>query len=192
MQKKIKNKFGKNFNSDWIKLKHRKQIKKDQSKNNSNLVLGENYNQFFYTSLVDQLKWSDRNSMHHSIEARSPFLDYNIVEKFLLINSNYKINGLISKFILREAFRNILPKKIYERNFKVGFSAPDRLWIEKNYIYVYNLFKHYLKYLNDVITNDCKNNIFKIISGKKRYNEWIWKILFLGAWVKVNKIKFDD
>ena len=36
-----------------------------------------------------------------------------------------KISGIKSKFILRE-FLKIIPEKIYNRTFKVGFSAPEK------------------------------------------------------------------
>ena len=47
-------------------------------------VLNENFNQFFYTSLPKQLRWSDLNSMAHSVETRSPFIDHKIVGSFLI------------------------------------------------------------------------------------------------------------
>ena len=78
-----------------------------------------------------QLNWSDINSMSHSIETRSPFLDYNFVERVLPMQMENKISGIKSKLILRETFKKIIPKKIYNRNFKVGFTAPGEKWTKK-------------------------------------------------------------
>ena len=43
------------------------------------VLINQNFIQFFLTSLPKQLNWSDINSMSHSIETRSPFLDFNFV-----------------------------------------------------------------------------------------------------------------
>lgn len=174
---KIKNK--------WIKLN----FKKYQTNHyHNNLVLNQNYTQFFLTSLPKQLNWSDINSMSHSIETRSPFLDFNFVEKVLPLPMEKKINGIRSKYILREKFKSIIPKKIYERNFKVGFLAPGELWTKNNRRYIEKIFKYYFKYVETILTIDCKNKAIKIINGKSAYRDWIWKIIFLGAWIKHHKL----
>lgn len=66
--------------------------------------------------------------MAHSIEARLPFLDYRLVEFAFSIPAEHKINGAVTKKILREAMKEYLPIEVYERKDKIGFSTP----IEKN------------------------------------------------------------
>lgn len=170
---------------NWINLKSEK-IKKE--KFHKNLVLNQNFLQFFFTSLPKQLNWSDINSMSHSIETRSPFMDYNFVERTLPLPMKYKIRGTKSKYVLREAFKSIIPNKIYNRNFKVGFMAPGELWTKNNRRYIEKIFKYYFKYVETILTMDCKNKAIKIIKGKSAYRDWIWKIIFLGAWIKHHKL----
>jgi len=147
-------------------------------------VLNENYKQFFESSLPKQLNWSDINSMSHSVETRSPFLDYNFVENILPSKMENKIKGITSKYILREAFKEIIPAKIYKRNFKVGFQAPGEKWLSENKPYIKNLFNLYFNYVKEIIDDDCKKKSLEIIDGKIKYKDWIWKLIFLGAWIK--------
>ena len=68
------------INDSWIRLKKRD---KNFPLFFHNSVINENFVQFFHSSLPMQLNWSDINSMSHSIETRSPFLDFNFVERIL-------------------------------------------------------------------------------------------------------------
>ena len=173
---KIKNK--------WIKLNLQK---KDNYKYHNNLVLNQNYIQFFKTSLPKQLNWSDINSMSHSIETRSPFLDYNFVEKVLPLPMKRKIIGIRSKYIIRETFKSIIPKKFTSEILKLVFGS-RRAMDQKNKKYIEKIFKYYFKYVETFLSIECKNKAILIIRGKLGYRDWIWKIIFLGAWIKHHKL----
>jgi asparagine synthase (glutamine-hydrolysing) len=69
------------------------------------------------------LRYEDRNSMAHSIEARVPFLDYHLVEFLFTLPEEWKIRGVTTKYILREALRGILPEAIRTRKDKIGFKT---------------------------------------------------------------------
>jgi asparagine synthase (glutamine-hydrolysing) len=69
------------------------------------------------------LRYEDRNSMAHSIEARVPFLDYRLVEFLFKLPEEWKIRGVTTKYILREAMQGILPEAIRTRKDKIGFKA---------------------------------------------------------------------
>ena len=75
------------------------------------------------------LRYEDRNSMHHSIEARLPFLDYRLVETCYGINSKLKICQGWTKHILRVAMHGLAPAAILWRTNKLGFEAPVATWI---------------------------------------------------------------
>jgi asparagine synthase (glutamine-hydrolysing) len=70
------------------------------------------------------LRFEDRNSMAHSIEARVPFLDHRLVEFAFRLPADYKIHGAETKHILRRALEGSLPDKVRARRDKVGF-RPD-------------------------------------------------------------------
>ena len=78
------------------------------------------------------LKYEDRSSMHHSIEARTPFADdLHLTEYIFSIPGVYKIHNGINKHLLREAAANYLPKEIKERKDKMGFVSPIDKWVKQ-------------------------------------------------------------
>lgn len=67
-----------------------------------------------------QLLRVDKTGMKYSVEVREPFLDRNLVEYALNIHPSLKVaktttGETTTKFILREAFKDLLPDYIYSR-----------------------------------------------------------------------------
>ncbi|MCS7232074.1 MAG: asparagine synthase C-terminal domain-containing protein, partial [Elusimicrobiota bacterium] len=85
----------------------------------------------------DLLVKMDIASMANSLEARSPFLDYKLLEFTASIPSSWKLKyGFKTKYILKETFRNFLPKQILYRG-KQGFGLPIGRWLRdelKNFV----------------------------------------------------------
>ncbi len=69
----------------------------------------------------------DKTSMAVSLEARVPLLDHRLVEFALTIPSSYKIAGGITKRVLRNAVRELLPERTMKKP-KHGFSVPTDPW----------------------------------------------------------------
>lgn len=70
----------------------------------------------------------DIATMAHALEARSPFLDHELMQLAASIPSSLKIRGREKKWILREALRGWLPDDILDRP-KQGFSVPLSSWL---------------------------------------------------------------
>ncbi|MBA2243436.1 MAG: asparagine synthase (glutamine-hydrolyzing) [Gemmatimonadetes bacterium] len=70
----------------------------------------------------------DRMSMAVSLEARVPFLDHEVVEYAMRVPQQWKLRGRQSKWILKHAFRDLLPPHIRRRG-KEGFSMPMKNWL---------------------------------------------------------------
>jgi len=68
----------------------------------------------------------DRNSMAHSVELRMPYLDNKVLANGYSIPPCYKMLGLSEKYILKRAFRNLLPTHVRKRT-KFAFNAPTPL-----------------------------------------------------------------
>lgn len=66
------------------------------------------------------LKRLDSASMLNSVEARSPFLDYRLIERLAGVNSLYKMKDGVVKAPLKRIFKDIVPAEIVNRK-KVGF-----------------------------------------------------------------------
>jgi asparagine synthase (glutamine-hydrolysing) len=78
----------------------------------------------------DMLAKVDLMSMANGLEVRVPFLDYEVVNFLFCLPSHYKINEQIRKRILQDAFRDVLPGKLYNRP-KKGFEVPLLKWFRK-------------------------------------------------------------
>jgi asparagine synthase (glutamine-hydrolysing) len=72
----------------------------------------------------------DLMSMANSLEVRTPFLDYELVNFVFSLPDEYKINGPIRKRILQDAYRDFLPAQLYRRP-KKGFEVPLLKWFRK-------------------------------------------------------------
>ncbi len=82
-------------------------------------------------SLPSLLRYEDRNSMAHSMEARLPFLDQELVEWILRLPASAIVSGGWSRRILRDAFRGVLPEMVRQRRKKIGFTTPEFRWFRQ-------------------------------------------------------------
>jgi asparagine synthase (glutamine-hydrolysing) len=69
----------------------------------------------------------DIATMAHALEARSPFLDHEMMELAASIPASLKARGTEKKWVLREAMRGWLPDDLLDRP-KQGFSVPLSDW----------------------------------------------------------------
>jgi asparagine synthase (glutamine-hydrolysing) len=83
-------------------------------------------------TLPQLLRTEDRSSMAFSLEARVPLLDHKLVEYGLSLPDHLKVNNGWSKYAIREAMRGVIPDNIRLRKTKLGFAAPDRIWLSKS------------------------------------------------------------
>jgi asparagine synthase (glutamine-hydrolysing) len=80
------------------------------------------------TYLVELLMKQDQMSMAASVESRVPFLDHEFVEHVTAIPARFKLRGWRTKVVLREAFRELVPRAILRRR-KMGFPVPISDWL---------------------------------------------------------------
>lgn len=66
----------------------------------------------------------DRMLMANSVEGRFPFLDRDVVEFANALPARHKLSGLTEKYLLKRAFRDLLPDDILTRP-KQPYRAPD-------------------------------------------------------------------
>lgn len=119
--------------------------------------------EYFYTKkfLKYRLDANDRCSMAHSVEARVPFCDHNFVKIALQVPHKLNIKNNCEKYILRQAFRNSLPKEIYNRR---KYPLPENEEIE----------------FHRLIAKELDNNV-------RNTNPAIWKILNKNHIISLNK-----
>lgn len=76
----------------------------------------------------DILTKVDRMSMAHSIEARVPLLDRELIDFVQTIPASFKLRGQTTKHILKQAMAGLIPDEIVNRP-KMGFGVPLRKWL---------------------------------------------------------------
>ena len=119
--------------------------------------------------------YEDRNAMQYGIENRDPFLDYKLIETMLKIPGYYKLDYKYTKKILRDSMKNILPKKILNRQDKKGFHSP---------INKYEKYIDYQDILNDIEFKEKFDflNIDVILKDKFIYR---WRLFSIHRWYKL-------
>lgn len=82
----------------------------------------------FVTRLPEHsLMLTDRMTMAHGLEARSPFLDHQLVELLAKVPANIKVQNNQPKFLMRKLAKDYLPDQILHRE-KQGFMFPIAYW----------------------------------------------------------------
>jgi asparagine synthase (glutamine-hydrolysing) len=77
----------------------------------------------------DMLCKVDRASMAHSLETRTPFLDYRIIELLAGVSMGIKLKGFQRKAVLRETIAKRLPSELLKMP-KRGFAVPLYEWLQ--------------------------------------------------------------
>jgi asparagine synthase (glutamine-hydrolysing) len=76
----------------------------------------------------DILLKADKMTMANSLELRVPFLDKEVFNVASKIPVDFKIANKTTKYILREAFKGVIPDHVVDRR-KLGFPVPLRFWL---------------------------------------------------------------
>lgn len=81
--------------------------------------------------LPGYLHYEDRLSMGFSVESRTPFLDYRLVEYMAGMPGHEKMREGATKWLLREAMRGVTPQEVLDRKDKMGFATPTGGWFRE-------------------------------------------------------------
>ena len=87
------------------------------------------YESFHRISLPRILRNFDAYSMGHGVEIRMPFLDWKVVCYAFSTPDESKVGNGLSKNLLREAMRGVVPEPLRLRRDKLGFTAPVNDWL---------------------------------------------------------------
>jgi asparagine synthase (glutamine-hydrolysing) len=93
-------------------------------------MLGRLLSTAFTQTLIPQwLRMEDRVSMANSVESRLPFMDYRLVEFGLGLPSGLKLRDGYTKYILRKAVADLLPREISMQKHKQRYATPYARWM---------------------------------------------------------------
>ena len=107
---------------------------------------------FSYTMTMVYLYLSDREGMGNSIEIRSPFLDYQLVDFVSSLPLEIKYNKSHPKLFLKEVLKDIVPDYILYAP-KRGFTPPNSFIQDVVNNYNYKFFNSESKFYNSVLAD---------------------------------------
>ena len=153
-----------------------------QSKNIIQRVPPDNFNERM-TGNITQWKMNywmrsgNKSNFGIPIEARSPFLDYRVVDFAFKLPPEYLIRNGWHKWILRNAVKGIVPEKILWRKNKMGFPFPHREWLIKSKAVV----KANLKDIDcPYINYDKFISNYEILTDRLPIH--LWRLISIGLW----------
>lgn len=125
----------------------------------------------------------DRASMAYSVEVRSPFLDYRIIEFARTLPISFRYLPGRKKRILRDILKEYIPEAVFDHP-KRGFAVPIGKWIREE------LRTEFEDSLTDDFLNQVPNldvakfkKMFKDhLNGKYDYSSYIWRLYILSKW----------
>jgi asparagine synthase (glutamine-hydrolysing) len=120
------------------------------------------------------LRCEDRCGMWHSVESRVPFSDdVHLLRLMFSFDGSRKIRNGISKHLLRESVKDLLPPPIYTRYDKKGFETPMLEWVNR-----------YRTVMKEEIRN-ARFNFLKTDLPEQIPGKYLLKLYVLARWKKV-------
>lgn len=127
----------------------------------------------------------DRASMAYSVEVRSPFLDYRIIEFARTLPVSYRYQEGIKKKILKDILTEYIPENVFNQP-KKGFAIPLHHWIRKELKeeIALELSDDFLNRVPNLDVSKFKKQLRLHLENKTDYTFNIWKLFVLAKWYK--------
>ncbi|MCK5652540.1 MAG: asparagine synthetase B, partial [Gemmatimonadetes bacterium] len=140
----------------------------------------------FETYLPDDLLVkADRCSMSHGLELRSPFLDRALMEFAASLPDGVRMRRGRLKYILREAFGDLLPEPILKRG-KMGFGIPIPTWFRTHWrpLVEERLLGSEARLWEWLQPEPVRRMAAAHFSGSADYGHQLWALLTLETWLR--------
>jgi len=133
----------------------------------------------------DLLVKVDRMTMAHSLEARSPLLDHELLELSTRIPAELKVGPAGTKLLLREAVADLFPVGFLDRP-KMGFSVPLARWLRGEL-----RTECERKLLGGALADrrwfdaaTLRQIVEQHMSAKRDWSAQLWNLLMLAEWLE--------
>lgn len=137
--------------------------------------------------LTSLLRYSDRNSMHYSIESRVPFLTRKMAEFTLSLPEQFLLSPQgDTKHVLRAALDGIVPTEVLNRKDKIGFEAGTRGWGLGS-----SKLKDIAQNLDEVpLINpiEVRKAIIDLVEGRRNLEPNLWRVINHSRWVQIEDV----
>ncbi|MCG3676386.1 asparagine synthase (glutamine-hydrolyzing) [Aliarcobacter butzleri] len=123
----------------------------------------------------------DRISMGNSLEVRTPFLDFNLVNYMFSVESHIKV-GDTNKYLLKKIASKYIPETIINRT-KKGFNSPFNEWLNKEYK---NKILEVIVEVNNQTNLFNHEYIFHIyeLSKSNKFKQHLYSLFVFSLWYK--------
>jgi asparagine synthase (glutamine-hydrolysing) len=134
----------------------------------------------------DLLVKTDRCTMANALEARSPFLDRELIEYVAALPDHFKLNGRRAKALLRDTFSDLVPPEIEARP-KMGFGVPLGTWFRT----------HLREYMQDALLAPgaryrellsgpfVEGVVRRHLSGEANLGPQLWSLICFERWLQL-------
>jgi asparagine synthase (glutamine-hydrolysing) len=133
----------------------------------------------------DLLVKVDIASMSNSLEARSPFLDHNLIEFAASLPENLKQRGFGTKSLLKKVAARLVPRDVIYRQ-KMGFAVPIRYWLGRElHSYTCDTLLSVTALQRGMFRPEYVEGLIDEHRSGSRDNSWkIWTLLMLELWFR--------
>ena len=139
-----------------------------------------------YDLMSLNLTYTDRMSMAVGVEARVPFLDFDLIRVMNSIPVDLKLKCRHGKYILKKAMESRLPSEIVYRE-KAGFTLPLRSWLKQsNYMMDQYLDKNRIERQGIFNPLVMQHLISEQDNGKADHTNTLFTLLCQQVWLDYN------
>lgn len=166
-----------------IEKKYETEFNEGNFENWISSVLYSDYKYYLQNNIITK---NERMSIANSVENRSPFLDYRVIELAMKIPVNFKIKNISLKNILKVMMQDTLPLYILHRP-KTGFSPPVDKWFRGD---LRELMCRALTAKNSFVKNAFNGTYIKNMleinqSGMQNFSPHLYNLFILELWHKL-------
>ncbi|MCH8902292.1 MAG: asparagine synthase (glutamine-hydrolyzing) [Bacteroidetes bacterium] len=134
----------------------------------------------------DLLLYTDKISMHHSLEVRVPFLDIELMKFVESLPGKHKVSLFGNKKLHKKLSEKYLPKEIIYRK-KKGFRTPRKEWFKTDLGHKYEeMLMEDKGIFGDVFDREQVSEMFKMHRNQKvNYEKQIYLLINLYYWLQI-------
>ncbi len=124
----------------------------------------------------------DKMSMAHSLEIRVPLLDHPLVEFAASLPGDWKLKGLRTKHVFREALKGILPENIVNRG-KQGYSLPVKHLLRDQLKETMLTLLNESPLVRETTNQACVQRLIREhLAARHNHNHVLWGLMNLALW----------
>tara|TARA_S200002703_G_scaffold123986_1_gene110021 strand:- start:417 stop:2267 length:1851 start_codon:yes stop_codon:yes gene_type:complete len=138
------------------------------------------------------LRYEDRTSMAHGVEARVPFLDNCLADLCLRLPTDARLNDGWMKRVLRDALGDTLPRNVALRRDKIGFATPEAIWLTGSLRgwAISRVLEAVERWPNIFDEKQIDDLLEQGLKSPEDYEASIWRIISFDAWARAFSVKY--